>query len=147
MKQYLVILADRKRAHLILVKNGKVVLYEKLPTDLAPRKVKHGQNDWDAPDKILRKRNGLLDIHLENISKSAIEFTKNIRIDGVVFGGHQDLHHKIAETLTYPLKNKFIGFFITELKIPQNQLTEKALQRILELEKEKEEKKIQEALS
>ncbi len=146
-KKYLVILADRKRANMAVIENGVVVEYRRLPDDKAPRKTKNGENTWDAEDKILRHRDELLNRHLENIGDEANKFAVGKKINGVVIGGHKELFHKISENLRYPLSKKFIGFFITELKVHKNESTKKALKCIEKIEQEQEEQKLQVALT
>lgn len=99
-----------------------------------PQKVKHGDNTWDAQDKINRHIQVHLHEHLNSLAERVKKYVKENPIDAILVGGHKDLHEKVKEHLPYPLSRKVIGNFVTGLKLPLNVISQKALNEIERLE-------------
>ena len=129
------------------IMDGVALRHLELANDEAPPNVKKGENAWDAQDKIFRHIEDHLRQHLENTANGALEFVKKERIDGIIIGGHRPLFGKVDKHLKYPLAGKVIAQFVTELKIPQNEIIAKVLILIDELEKKNSEEELQQALS
>ncbi|MDO8269161.1 MAG: hypothetical protein Q7T54_00635, partial [Candidatus Levybacteria bacterium] len=97
--KYLVLLVDRKRARMFTLANGTVERHLELSNDEAPSRVKHGDDTWDAQDKIFRHIEDHLHRHLEHVAKEALGFVKKEKITGVLIGGHRPLFSKIEKQL------------------------------------------------
>jgi len=133
-KTYLVLLADRKRVKLFTLLHDSVFSLSEFVKNDVPQKVKHGNNAWDAQDKINRHIDEHLHQHLKFVSDFVKNYVVNNPIDGVILGGHKDMFEKIKKHLPYPLSNKVIGNFVTELKVPLNTISKKAINEIEKLE-------------
>jgi len=144
---HLIILADRASAHLLLVRDGKIIKKMDVEKDDVPQKVKHGENAWDAQDKIFRHIEDHVKRHLEKVAHVAGEFVKNEKINGVLIGGHKTLFAKIEKELKYPLSKKVLGSFVTELKAEQGEIVKRINNFLDKLENEKVQKKLEKALS
>lgn len=146
-KIYLILLVDRKRARMFTMQNGGVINHKELSNDEAPSKVKHGENAWDAQDKINRHVDEHLHRHLVHVAKEVQEYIKKERVDAILIGGHKPLFRKVEEHLKYPLNKKIAGNFVTELKIPQEEVFRRAKKVIERIEVEQVEDRVQNALS
>lgn len=146
-KKYLILAVDRQKALLFALVDGLVENEAVLVYDYVPQKVKHGDDTWDAQDKIFRHIEDHLHRHLKNVAKKASEFAKEYKITGILIGGHKPLFSKIEKYIPYPLSKKIKGTFVTELKIPQNDIIKKAVKLIEQLDRRAEDDKLQKALS
>ncbi|OGH20761.1 MAG: hypothetical protein A3D74_05550 [Candidatus Levybacteria bacterium RIFCSPHIGHO2_02_FULL_37_13] len=117
---YLVLLADRKRARLFTVHLGKIEEHEDIVNGFVPQKVKHGDDTWDAQDKILRHIEDHLHRHLKLIAQSVDDFVKQKRIEFIILGGHKEFFNKIKKHLPKRLAKKVLGELVTEINIPLN---------------------------
>lgn len=144
---YMVLLVDRKRARMFILVDGKAVSHLELSHDEAPQKVKAGVNTWDAQDKIMRHIEDHLHKHLEHVATDSLKFALNEKVTHLLIGGHKPLFSKIIKQLKYPLSKKFIGTFVTELKIPQEEVLELALAEIENINEKRVEERLQSALT
>lgn len=126
IKKYLVLLVDRKRARMFTMTNGIVRHEEEVIDGFVPQKVKHGDDTWDAQDKIFRHIEDHLHRHLTLIAKRAAEYVKKERVTDIVIGGHKPLLPKVKKHLPYPLNKKVKGTFVTELKAPFGEILKRA---------------------
>ncbi|MCR4305539.1 MAG: hypothetical protein NUV73_00460 [Candidatus Daviesbacteria bacterium] len=117
-RKYLVVLADREKARLFTVHLGKIEEYKDIFDDQVPQKVKAKKIDYGRDNKIFRHIEDHLHRHLQVISKATKDFTKGKIIHFIILGGHKELLPKIKAHLPYPLKEKVLGEFVTELNIP-----------------------------
>ncbi len=145
-RSYLILLVDRKRARMFTIFNGVVTNHHELNNDEAPRKVKHGENAWDAQDKINRHIENYLHRHLTHVAQEVNRYAKKEKIDGVIIGGHKQLFSKMEEYLKYPINKKILGNFVTELKVSQLEVFNRAKKFIDKIEKEQDEERVQQAL-
>ena len=125
-KKYLVLLVDREKARLFTVHLGKIGEQKEIFDGEVPQNVKHGDDTWDAQDKIFRHIEDHLSCHLKRIAGAAEEFVKNNEISFVIIGGHREMFPKIKKHLPYPLNKMVIGEFVTELNIPLNEILKKS---------------------
>lgn len=132
----MILLADRKRATMFTIINGVVVKKEELMDAQVPQKVKHGDDTWDAQDKIFRHIEDHLHRHLTLIGKHAAQFAKRNRVSEIIIGGHKPLFSKIEKHLPYPFCHKVTGRFVTELKAPFNEILRRAKRSIAQLEEQ-----------
>lgn len=146
-KKYLVLLVDRKRARMFSLHNGNAVNHLELSHDEAPPNVKKGENTWDAQDKIFRHIEDHLRKHLEHVANGVAEFAKKEGITDILIGGHKPLFNKIEGHLKYPFSKKVRGSFVTELKIPQEEVLKRVKKLIDRLEVKETEERLQKALS
>lgn len=121
-RKYLVVLADREKARLFTVHLGKIEESKDIFNGDVPQKVKAKKTDYGRDDKIFRHIEDHLHRHLQVIAKATKDFTKGKNIHFIILGGHKELLPKIKEHLPYPLKGKVKGEFITELKVPLNEV-------------------------
>ena len=135
--KYLVLLIDRKRVRIFTIhSSGTVERKEEFEDGHVPKKVKHGDNTWDAQDKIYRHIEDHLHRHLTLIAeKVKIYAAQEDNIAGILIGGHNQLFPKIIKHLPYPLSRQVIRTFIADLKAPFNEILERIKNLIKEIEK------------
>lgn len=134
MSIYLVLLVDRKRARMFILRKGVVKQDEEIIIDSVPQKVKHGDDTWDAQDKIFRHIEDHLHRHLKLVAEKVSDFAKKKQLTGIVIGSHKPLFIKIEKHLQYPLNRKVKGKFVTELKAPFGEILKRAKRTIKEIE-------------
>lgn len=131
---YMVLLVDRKKAVMFTLFDGSVGKKDELIDGHVPQKVKHGDDTWDAQDKIFRHIEDHLHRHLKLVSEKTAAFAKENNISKIIIGSHKPLFSKIENHLPHPLSKKVKGKFITELKTPFNEILRRAKNLISELE-------------
>lgn len=134
--KYLVLLVDRKRARMFTMNNGVVEHDEEIIDEFVPQKVKHGDDTWDAQDKIFRHIEDHLHRHLALIAKRTAEYVKKERITDIVIGSHKPLLPKVKKHLPYPLNKKVRGTFLVSLKAPLEKILKKTKEVIDKIELE-----------
>ncbi len=145
-KHYLLLLADREHAKFYLISGGHLIEEKELEKDHVPQKVKHGDDTWDAQDKIFRHIEVHLHKHLQHVAEEAAKFIKGKNVTGVLIGGHKPLFTKVAHHLSPQISKKVIGTFVTELKITKGTILKNAQKEIDKIETLNEENKLQQAL-
>jgi len=133
-KAYMVLLVDRKKAKLFTLVDGAVDRVEEFTNSHVPQKVKHGDDTWDAQNKIFRHIEDHLHRHLTLIVQQAKLYAAKSHISGIVIGSHGPLFPKIEKHLPYPLSGKVKGRFVTELKAPFNDILKRAKHLIDQIE-------------
>lgn len=134
--KYLVLIIDKKKAKLFMVHSGGAVeRMEEFVDGIVPKKVKHGDDNWDAQDKIFRHIEDHLYKHLELIAQKARSYAEKETIAGILIGGNSQLFPKIKEHLPYPIHGKVRGTFLADLKAPFNKILERIKALIVEIEK------------
>lgn len=134
-KKYMVLLVDRQRVKIFSIINGAVEDMREFEDDQVPKKVKHGDDTWDAQDKIFRHIEDHLHKHLVKAAGHAFDFAKENHVWAIIIGGHKPLFSKIEKHLAYPLSNKVKGTFVTELKSPFNEILKRAKSTVDKIEK------------
>jgi hypothetical protein len=145
-EKYLILLVDREHARFYLISNGHFIEEKELEKDHVPQKVKHGDDTWDAQDKIFRHIEVHLHKHLQRVVEEAANFIKGKNVTGVLIGGHKPLFTKVTHHLPTQLSKKVIGTFVTELKINKEMILKNAQKEIDKIETLNEENKLQQAL-
>lgn len=133
---YLILLIDRKHASMITLLNGLVIDTETVTDGQVPQKVKHGDDTWDAQDKIFRHIEDHLHRHLTLMLDKATSFVKEHNVSTIIIGSHKPLFAKIEKNLPLPLAKKVKGYFVTELNAPFNEILERANLLIAQLERQ-----------
>ncbi|MBP6882458.1 MAG: hypothetical protein KBC15_02775 [Candidatus Levybacteria bacterium] len=134
-KTYLVLLADRERASMFTLLNGLIISKKALRKGNVPQKVKHGDDTWDAQDKIFRHIEDHLHRRLSYVAHEVEEFAKENNVTDIVIGSHRPLFAKIEKHLPHHLQVQ--GKFVTELKGPFNLILKKASALVTKIEIEK----------
>jgi len=129
-KTYMILLVDRKQAKMFTLRDGVVGEQEDYKNSQVPQKVKHGDDTWDAPDKIFRHIEDHLHRHLQAVGEKARVFADRNKVDGIIIGSHIPLFAKVEKHLPYPLPRKVEGKFITGLKAPFNEILKRAKQQV-----------------
>jgi hypothetical protein len=121
--QYLFVIADRKKAFLILFNRGEVEIQKNImnPGIRKATKIDSGEL-YGRNTKLLNHIDNQLHRHLQLILREAENLIKDKNINGLFLGGHQPLFHLIEKELSTVLKEKLRGEFITELNIPESEL-------------------------
>lgn len=133
--KYLILLVDRKHAEIFtLHSNGSVERDEKFVDGDVPQKVKHGDDTWDAQDKIFRHIEDHLHRHLTLIGQEARIYAGKTQFAGILIGGHSPLFPKVKKHLPYPLSQEVKGTFLADLKAPFNKTLERIKTLIREIE-------------
>lgn len=134
--KYLVLVIDKKRAKIFMAhSNGAVERSEEFADGQVPKKVQHGDDNWDAQDKIFRHIEDHLRRHLELIAQKASLYAEKENIAGVLIGGNAQLFTKIKKHLKYPLSRQVKGTFFADIKAPFNKTLERVKALIAEIEK------------
>jgi len=116
-KTYLVLLIDKKHTKFFILRGQSVErIVEKRAHEHIPQKVKHGDDTWDATDKIFRHIQVHLHRYLQNTMKEVTTFVGNEHVDGVFIGSHKALFPKIKEHLPQKLQKKVVGCIVLDLK-------------------------------
>jgi len=116
------------------IKDGIVGAKEELMNGQVPQIVKHGDNLWDAQDKIFRHIEDHLHRHLLIVGEKAAAFAKRNHVNEIIIGSHKPLFKKIEKHLPYPFSQRVAGRFVTELKAPVNEIYRRAKLRIKQFE-------------
>lgn len=132
---------------MVALLEGAVKYSKEFFNDTMPQNVKHGENTWDAQDKIFRHREDHLHRHLLYVAEKTSEFVKEYKIRHVLLGGHKDLFPKVKKHLPKDVQKKVIGTFVTELTIPLPALAKHAKMVIEELHEQEIVKKLEARLA
>jgi len=128
-QNYLVLLADRRKALLLKLNRGEVAGKKEVHTpdveDEVPQNVK-GRNLAMRDGKIDRHVQVHLHRHLKKIGQEVDSFLEEQPIAGVLIGGHKSLLHPLGSTLSKPIQDKILKEFIVDLNAPLNDLIEKS---------------------
>jgi len=121
--QYLFIIADKKKAYLLLFNKGEVEIHKNImdPGIRKATKINSGEL-YGRNTKLSKHIDNQLHRHLQLILQEAERVIKDTHINGLFLGGHQPLFHSIEEELPVGLKEKIRGEFITELNIHEDEL-------------------------
>lgn len=144
--KYLVLLIDRKKAQMFTVHLGQIEEHTDVFDGQVPQKVKHGDDTWDAQDKIFRHIEDHLHRHLKLIAHATSEFVKDKNVHFIILGGHKELFTKVKNHLPDHLRKMVLGEFVTELNIPLNTVFLKSKKIVEELEQDKETKRMEVSL-
>lgn len=133
----MILLADKKHAKFVMLRGGVVISQtKKIHNEYVPQNVKHGDDRGDTQDKIFRHIQTHLHRYLQQVAQEASDFASQDHIAGIIIGGHRLLFTNIKKHLPYPWNNKVKGYFVTELKVPFNNILEKARKEIVRIEGE-----------
>ena len=121
-KKYLVIVIDREKAKLLTVHLGQMEEQLEIKGLEVPQRVKHGDDTWDAQNKIFRHIEDHLNRYLKMVAQKVSDFAKGKNINFILLGGHKELLPKMKTYLLYPYNKMVIGEFVTELNIPLNNI-------------------------
>lgn len=136
-KTYMVLLVDRQKAKMFILTNGTVANIVEIKDGHVPQKVKHGDDTWDAQNKIFRHIEDHLHRHLLLVGEKAAEFAGQNHVSRLIIGSHKALFSKVEKHLPTPLFKKVKGKFVTELKAPFNEILHRVLKKINEIENKK----------
>lgn len=137
LKKYIVLVVDRKQAIFYSLIGNSVEKTESIKDGHVPQRVKHGDDTWDAQDKIDRHIDNHLHRHLVMIAKKVEYFIGNKQYDGLLIAGRKNLFAAMYKHLPPKLQIKYKGTFVTELKVPSNTILNRALEKINQI-KEKD---------
>ena len=131
---YLLLVVDRKHAKLFTLFNGIVESKGVYIEGNVPQKVKHGDDTWDSPDKIFRHTEDHLHRYLVKVRDAVDDLVKKNHIDGIIIGSHKPLFPKIKKLFNPPVEKKIKGTFVTEVKVPFNEILKRARAVISQIE-------------
>ena len=126
MDRYMVLVFDREKAFMFSLRNGAVEKFKKLKKGFVPQEVKHGDDTWDAQDKINRHIEDHLHRHLKHVALEVGKYATENHISQIIIGTHKALFSKIEKLIPYPFSDKVKGRFITEVKGPFNEVVKRA---------------------
>lgn len=145
-KIYMVLLVDRQKAKLFTIVNNVVTKQSSIFDDQVPKKVKHGDDTWDAQNKIFRHIEDHLHRHLNLVVDHAVQFANKNHASVIFIGSHKPLFSKIKKQLPNSLLKLVQGEFVTELKAPFPEIVKRALAQIEYVEQQQELKKLERSL-
>lgn len=120
--KYLVLVADRSRARLFTVHFGKIEEHKDIFNGHVPQKVKQINEAWGQDARIRGHIEDHLHRHLLSIAEKTKEFAQGKGINFLIVGGHRSIIPKIKDHLSLGLKRRIAGEFVTELKVPLNEI-------------------------
>jgi len=121
--QYLFIIADKKKAFLLLFNKGEVENYKKIMNPGIRKATRLNSGElYGRNTKLSNHIENQLHRHLQLILQEAEKVIKDKHINGLFLGGHKPLFHSIEYELPTVLKGKLRGEFITELNISEEDL-------------------------
>jgi peptide subunit release factor 1 (eRF1) len=134
--KYLVLVIDKRKAKIFMVhSNGAVERSEEFVDGQVPKMVQHGDDNWDAQDKIFRHIEDHLRRHLELVAQQASTYAEKEAIAGILIGTNAQLLPKIKKHLQHPLSGQVKGTFLVDMKAPFNEILERVKVVIAEIEK------------
>jgi hypothetical protein len=71
---------------------------------------------------------------LVEVRDAVEDLLKKNHIDGIIIGSHKPLFPKIKKLFSPPIERKIKGTFVTELKVPFNEILKRARRVISEIE-------------
>jgi hypothetical protein len=120
---YLFIIADRKKATLLLFNKGELEIKKEIMNPGVRKKTKINSGElYGKNNRLMRHIDNQLHHHLQLIMQETTSFIREKHINGVFLGGHKPLFHLIEKELPADLQKKLRGNFITELNIPEGEL-------------------------
>lgn len=132
----MVLLIDRRKAAFFTLQNGSVIRKKDFFKDeYVPQVVKHGNDTWDAQNKIFRHIEDHLHRHLTTVIQKAQLFIGKEDIAGILIGSHKTLFTKIKQHLVYPLNTQVKGYFVVGLTMPFNTILARVQKEILRIDK------------
>lgn len=121
--QYLIIIADKKKAVLFLFNKDDMEISKKIMDPGVRKETKINSGEiYGKNTKLEHKMDNQLHQHLQLIMHEIEAFVQGKHINGVFIGGHQPLFHLIEDALPTLLQEKVRGDFVTELNIPEEEL-------------------------
>lgn len=147
LKTYMVLVVDRKRAKMFTISDGIVNDSVEFVDEHVPQKVRHGDNMWDAQNKIFRHIEEHLHRHLKQIALKVSEYVKNKNIQFIIIGGHKTFFAKVKEHLPVPLQKMVLGTFITAVNLPTTTIAKHCKKVVEELENKKTQEELEKSLS
>lgn len=145
-KTYILIVIDRIHATLYTVSEGLFEEFKRLGGQV-DQVVKHGENTWDAQDKLFRHSQEQLHKFLTEVGKAVESYARLTHIDGIIIGSHKPLIPQVEKVFHPPFLQKVKGSFVTDLKVPFEEISKKAMKVIQQLEEAETEEQIQKSLS
>jgi hypothetical protein len=120
---YLIIVADRKRAVLLLFNKGTLEVHKDIMDPSVQKSTKIDSGDlYGRNTKLSHKIDNEIHRHMQLIVQEVDKLIKGKSINGVFIGGHKPLLHIIKEELPMELQKKLRGDFITELNTSEAKL-------------------------
>lgn len=144
---YLVLLVDRKKAKMFIMRKGVIAHEKEFFNGQVPKHVKHGDNAWDAQDKINRHIEDHLHRHLTLIVKKITHTIPINEIDFIILGGHKTLFSHVIHHLPLNFQQKIRGTFISELNIPIPAIAAHSRYVVEQLQEKDEIKRLEASLS
>lgn len=135
LKEYMILLVDRKKAKIFTLIDGIVERKENIDEGNVHQRVK--ANDihyYGRSNKIARHIENQLHRRLQFVAQKTANFAKKGQFEGILIGSHKPLFSKIAKHLPYPINQQVKGTFITELKGPFNKILQNAKNHIQKIE-------------
>lgn len=134
--KYLILLIDKRQAKMFMVhSNGAVERSGEFKDGQVPKKVKHGDDNWDAQDKIYRHIQNHLHRHLALIVQKVSSYAGKENISGVIIGTNAQLLPKITKHLPSHLSVQVKETFLVDMKAPFNETLKRVMAIIAEIEK------------
>lgn len=122
-EHYLFIVADLKKATLILFKQGAVEDIKEIIDPSVNKKIKSNTGEMSGRStKYDHKIDNQIKKHLQLIARQASAMIAGKHINGLFLGGHKTMFAAITQVLPADLQKKIRSEFITELNISREEL-------------------------
>lgn len=131
----MVFIADRKRAKMIAIRDNVIIDEKEVIDESVPKNVKHGDDTWDAQDKIFRHIEEHLHRHLTYVVSVASKFAVKHHVSLILVGSHNTLFNKIEKHFTYPISKLVKGKFVAATTTSANHILSQALKHIYSIER------------
>lgn len=129
MKKYLIIYADRQHGRFFTTDDYLHDHDEIVIESDVPQKIKAQGFRVDKLDEHIRVH---LHKHLKEVGQKAFEYIRPEiwKIDGVLVGGHKELHNTIIKFLPHELARNVLSTFVADSDMTLDELTYKALETL-----------------
>jgi len=144
---FLIVLVDRRRARLFLVQLGEVLVYvEESHPEIPGKHKKGGWRAWEQ-SKFSRQIEKMVTFHLEEVAEMLEDFLKNQEINRVAVGGPVEAVSQFKELLPAWVQEKVSAYLSTEMTTAEKDLVEQALKVLEQVEREQEDRLVEELLN
>lgn len=129
MKRFLIIIADRQVGRYFTTygdmhENDEEIIESDVPQKVKAHGFRVGKIDRHIRDHLYR--------HLKHVGLRAFEYVRfeMWKIDGVIVGGHNEMHSTIINCLPSELAKNVVGTFVADTDMTLDELTQRAFHAV-----------------
>jgi len=124
-EHYLFLIADLKKATIIIFKNGEIEITRDIMDPSVNKKIKSNSGELSGRNtKLEHKIDNQIHRHLKLIVEEAKKILVGNHVNGIFIGGHKTMFSALEKELPQDLQKLVRGEFVTELNIERVDLIE-----------------------